>query len=452
MRPINIFTEPIEIVNISECNIEKTVNEHFQASITGYLRLEKEDESYFDHILEKQFIIKALTQENVEITLFRGMISDIEVDRKVGAAWISVHAQSNTAKLDVEHHIRTFQGTDQTYRQIIDAVIAGRKDIAMIQPRGKGLRTEGLVVQYEETDWQFLKRLASQLNTVLVSDCTNDHICFYFGNPEKRGEVVFDANEYKMKRYHDIKKGESVEYIMESRENGNLCEQIYVDGKPNYVYKIKCRIDSHELIYEYTLRPLSGFEVSESVNGKVAGISIMGTVTEVSDTHVRAKLLCESDYDFSNPIWYTFSTVYSSQDGTGWYCMPEKGDMVRLFIPSSKEQEAYAVSAVHLENNHDLRKNADEKCIRTKYGKEIRMTPDKILITNNRGIFIKIDDNEGIVIKSNQKIQMISENEIEISGEQVQLEGRNGVLLMEGPNMLMVRDGIKEQGMNIEHR
>lgn len=452
MQPINIFTEPIQLTNIVECSIDKMVNEHFQAVVTGYIHLEEEEESYFNRMLETAFIIKASTEEQGEVTLFRGMIRDIQVNMADGLTKVSICAQSNTAKLDVLQHTRTYQGSRQTYREIIDTVLSYHKDTAVIQPKGKGQRPEGLTVQYEETDWQFLKRLASRLHTVLVADCTNDHICFFFGAPEKKGDTELTTSEYQMRRYSDYKRGEAVEYRYKSREIRNICERIRVKGYAYYVYQIKCRMENHELGFEYVLRPSSGFEAAEVYHRGMAGISIMGKVTDVSDTHVRVSLLSEADYDFGKKIWFPFSTVYSSPDGTGWYCMPEKGDQVRLYIPEHKEQDAYVMSAVHLENDHDLRKNADEKSIMTKYRKEIRLTPDKILLTNHKGISITLDDNEGIIIKSNRKIDIISEHGIEMKGEQIRLEGQDGVFLMEGPNMLMVRDGIKEQGMNIEHR
>ena len=132
--------------------------------------------------------------------------------------------------------------------------------------------------------------------------------------------------------------------------------------------------------------------------------------------------------------------------------MPELGDRIRLYIPGHQEKEAFVISAVHMDNEHGLRENPDEKCIRTIHQKEIRLTPDKIVLTNHKGLSITLDDNEGITIKSNQKINIISENEVEIKGARIQIEGQSGVIMMEGPNMLMVRDGIKEQGMHIEHR
>lgn len=451
MKAINIFTEPFRLTDITECRIEKTVNEHFQTQITGYIS-QAEEETYLDRMLEITFIVKAKTEEQEEISLFRGCISDVLIYKEDGMTRITVCAKSKTMLLDIGRHTRTYQGEDQTYRQIVDDILSYHEHTALIQPKGKNNGTRGLVVQYEETDWQFLKRLASQLNFPLVPDCTNDHICLFFGNPERRGEDRAELTEYRMRRYVDYVGRESVEYLIKTRQIYQLCKLIYIKNTPCFVYHVKGEMERQELQFEYTLRPGAGFGVPEIVNEKLRGISVMGEVDDVRDTRVRVRLFSENDCDFRNPIWFSFSTVYSSPDGTGWYCMPEKGDHVRLHIPGNREEDAYVISAVHLENEHGFRENPDEKIIRTKFQKEIRLTPDKIVITNHKGISLTMDDREGITIRSSSKINIISENEIEIKGEQIQMEGQKGVILMEGPNVLMVRDGIKEYGINIEHR
>lgn len=451
MKAINIFTEPFELGNIQVCRIDKVVNDHFQAAVSGYVCMET-DEFYSKYVPGTGFVIKASTEENEDITLFRGIIQDIRIYKEKGVVRVTVCAKSKTTLLDMGNHIRTYQGKDHTYRDIIDQVLSYHKDTAVIQPKGKGSRIGGLVVQYEETDWQLLKRLASQLNTVLVPDCTNDHICFYFGNPRKKEVCRLESEERRMRRYLDRNGKELTEYSVNSRHIYNLCECMTVNHSPYYIYKIRGYMDKQELWFEYTLRSLTGFEVPEVYNESLSGISIMGTVKEVSGIRVRIDISCEADISFGNAIWFLFSTVYSSPDGTGWYCMPEQGDRIRLYIPGKQEKEAYVISAVHLDNEQGLREDPDEKCIRSIHQKEIRLTPGKIVLTNNKGISITLDDKEGITIKSNQKINIISENEVEIKGAQIQLEGQSGVLLMEGSNMLMVRDGIKEQGMHIEHR
>jgi len=38
--------------------------------------------------------------------------------------------------------------------------------------------------------------------------------------------------------------------------------------------------------------------------------------------------------------------MYASEDGSGWYCMPEMGDDVRIELPNTNEGDAFAVSSV----------------------------------------------------------------------------------------------------------
>lgn len=451
MRPINIFLETYEKLEIKECTINKMVNEHFTASVTGYIKGE-EDEKRIYSLLNSPFVIKVITDEQEEISLFRGQIQDMYLSTEGGLRKLKIQAVSNTIELDKDKHIRTFQGVGQTYRQIMDTIKSNHKNTAVIYARGKGITTNGLVVQYMETDWEFLKRLSAQMNTVLVADCTNDHTCYYVGNPEKRGKAQLDLTNYGIRWYKDCVKGQAVEYLLKSREILNLCESIMIEGKQYYVYSVIGSICKEEIVFEYILRPLSGFQVQPYSHNAIAGISIIGTVIDVNDTSVQVLLSSEVDESYGNPIWFSFSSVYSSPDGTGWYCMPEKGDRIRLYIPDEQEVHAYVISAFHVENEQNLRNNPDEKSIRTKYNKEIRLTPGKILITNHKGMSMTLDDKKGITVKSNKNINILSEEGIEVKGEEVVMEGKQGVYFMEGPNLLMVRDGIKEQAVNIEHR
>lgn len=452
MSLVHIFTEPFEILDITDCDIVMTVNEHLTAVITGHIRLEDDRDTFINGVMSQTFIIKALTEDGEEVPLFRGDIREIFMDSEGGIGRITVTVESKTARLDTENHFRMFQGIGQTYRQIADAVLSSVNSVSTIYSKGKGVQAKGFVVQYGETDWQFLKRLASQLNTVLVADCTNDSICFFFGNPAREGNGALDMQECRMRRYINFEGRESVEYVVQSRKMLKLCAQVPIAGNSYYVYKIKTSYKTKEIIFEYILRPANGFRVPSISHEAIRGVSITGEVIEVRDTRIRIRLSSKADYDFGDSLWFPFSTVYSSPDGTGWYCMPEEGDQIRLCVPDSREETAYAVSAVHLDNHAGLRTNVDEKSIRTKYGKEIRFIPKQILITNHQGMSIILDDDEGILIKSNEKVEITSESGIELKGGKINIEGKKGVILMEGPNMLMVRDGIKEQGMNIEHR
>ena len=62
----------------------------------------------------------------------------------------------------------------------------------------------------------------------------------------------------------------------------------------------------------------------------MAGCSFMATVMDVKRDKVQIEVEQDEWGAADGKKWFLFSTVYSSGDGTGWYCMPEIGDSVRL--------------------------------------------------------------------------------------------------------------------------
>ena len=141
----------------------------------------------------------------------------------------------------------------------------------------------------------------------------------------------------------------------------------------------------------------------------------------------------------SGSCWYSFSTVYSSADGTGWYCMPEIGDTVRLYFPTSKEQEAYVVSAYH-ESGASLRKHPECKFWRNKEGKEIQLSPERILLTNNDGTYIELSDDNGI--------EIVSESSVTVkSGGSLSITSSNSSIEMSAPKKIRLKQGDTEMNL-----
>lgn len=112
--------------------------------------------------------------------------------------------------------------------------------------------------------------------------------------------------------------------------------------------------------------------------------------------------------------------------------MPEIGDHVRLYIPG-QEGDCFVMSAVHKETDN-ARQNPDDKSLKTKYGKEIRFTPNSILMTNNKGMMVEMKDEEGITIVSDKDIVIEAKDNVTITSE-------NGSLLLGAENSLQLKQG-----------
>ena len=96
---------------------------------------------------------------------------------------------------------------------------------------------------------------------------------------------------------------------------------------------------------------------------------LMKSVLSVSRDKVKVHIKADGSQDVGTAKWFPYSTVYSSPVGTGWYCMPEVNDKVRLYFPNEKEEDAYVISSIHLEGGTATgggeapRSNPDNKSI-----------------------------------------------------------------------------------------
>ena len=91
----------------------------------------------------------------------------MEIKEEKGYRIADIQAVSGTILLDQKKSNRVFQKKVQTYMGIASTVTADTEHSACILP-GSDMRTGGTLIQYQETDWRFLKRMAPQLGLPLV--------------------------------------------------------------------------------------------------------------------------------------------------------------------------------------------------------------------------------------------------------------------------------------------
>ena len=112
---------------------------------------------------------------------------------------------------------------------------------------------------------------------------------------------------------------------------------------------------------------------------------------------------------------------------------------MRLYVPDH-EENSFVMSAVHRETD-TARQNPEYKSFKTKYGKEILFTPDSILMTNNQGMMVEMNDNEGIIITSDKDIVVAAKEDLTIASG-------SASLLIAADNVLQVRQGGTSMTLN----
>lgn len=464
MKDVKLVITPFQFTELLECTVHKEVNQHFTAEIVGRIPPVDHDELVQRCPSGQAVRIDVVDETGLAQVFFKGVVRRISTKNVGGTRTLRVEAVSRTWLMDVKEHTRTFQHEPQTYQEVAEFIKKGY-DAAFIYTRGMDEAAGEIIVQYEETDWEFLKRIASQIHTVLVADQNNDNVVMCFGIPEKRiGHraapnmygVEKLVDEYTDKKEHHVDgigEADAIEYIVEEREIWLLCAPVQFLNQALFVYKAVTRYEGGELAHTYHLRTKKGFRTKRRNNDKLAGCSLTGRVIDVTNDFVKV----HCDADEAQPVgkakWFPYSTVYSHPVGTGWYCMPEIGDAARIYFPSECEAAGYAVSAVHLNQCSQRRMDPNIKTLCTIHNKEIEFTPDTIRITNNKGMTILLDDEKGICLSSDKDIELRAAGNIEIIGmKTVEIHGQSGVNLKQRHNQINIAGDIREWAEGVYHK
>lgn len=449
MKTFQLKTEPLHIRQISEFEIIKQVNEHICATMRGIIGRDEAEELLKKQKIDQEISVTCQEDGEEDKILLQGIIKEMQLKAEGMLYEIELTANSFTCLLDQNKKFRTFQNESMSFKELVKEVIEKYTNVSVICPLG-GDCIGKMQIQYQETDWGFLKRIASQLHSVLVVEGCLHKAAFYFGMREGKKNIVLPV-EACIVRDCVTDEGQYREYELESAQAAEIGDKVLYQNMQMQIYGVKIRLVNQEIKYFYQLRSSGKCGKKPYENPHLAGTSLTGEVVRVKEEKLRISIR-EDQGEQTEKRWFDYATVYSSPDGGGWYCMPETGDEIRLYFPDEKAEHAYVLNAVHMENS-DERKNPDIKYIRTKRKQEIRFTPNQIKITNNKGMSIELDDDKGISIKSSKDIILEAGKAIDInSGGLFMVKGRSAVILKQSNNMIAIRDGIREHGERIERQ
>ena len=436
-------------LDLLEMELEQQVNMHPTAVVKGHIAQPEASLFLQQATAEKLLVITANDSEGTGHTLFSGVLSGLSCITANDASTVVLQGIGHSSLCDVRREIRVFQDGGMTYEQVCQS-LTSQPGASFIVPENGADATGGMLVQYEETDWEFARRIAGRLGTVLIADARLDFPNISIGIPSGGKVYQEDPLEYTMvmdvAAYRDLKENgvRAVEdgqrgICYKSRQFYSLCDQVVVDGVGRLVYRRKISLEGSELIAAYELRTREGFQTREQHNMHLIGASLAGSVEKVEKDQVQVSLAY--DVEGGGKRWFAYSTPYSSPDGTGWYFMPEPGDEIRLHFPTQEEDAAYVVSSTHI--THGNRSDPEVKFIRTQRGQEITFAPDSIHITDGNGSSIRMDKKQGITLKTSKGIKIDAADDISIKGKSgVVVEGGKSVQIRQNDSLVQVQETI----------
>ncbi|MBO5055735.1 MAG: hypothetical protein J6C64_05185 [Lachnospiraceae bacterium] len=460
MKEYHLNTAPLTFLSILDIRIKEEVGEHGTATVTGYIEDEMEEEylAYLTgEVWEK---LEKVGKDGEREILFYGMITDFSIDSGYHQKKMTLQITTGSCLLDREKHLRSWQESSVTCEQIF-RMLCSEYPGSSVTFNSPLEEAEGkLVLQYYETDWQFLKRLASRKHKFLVAESGRKGAVFSYdlpkGEPAEFPEhgkytVKKELEEYRKKKSSgllSLQEEDSLIYVVQCRDSHRIGDYMTIHGRKLFICKIQSRLEKGELLHDCYLKLQKGMEVPEIRQEEMTGAALEAVIKKVKEDKVQAVILADENAGQEINIWYPYATVYSTPDGTGWYCMPEPGDRVRLIIPGGEEKEAFVASSVHMETDSADRKDPDVKSLKSKYQKEVRFTPETIVITNNQGTRIELTDKEGIHIVSAHSVMLEAAEDLTISSDTGSLiiAGTSSVSLKQGGTGIDLNKGITFTG------
>ena len=318
--------------------------------------------------------------------LFFGYLYSVKTGKEHGKWELSLTYVSASFEMDVTRRSRVFYRQKDRYLDVIGKVSALYPG-SQIQDKASGeTPCPGAFLQYEETDWEFLKRLASHFSAFLIPDTSSRLNRIYFGLPDiDNGKALWDKDFeilQDMDAFYRLGKGMKQEHTawrIRSPLILRMGENLIFNGIACTVAGIRIFSQKGEILQEYTLRRRDGLVIRQEFNYEILGISLPVTVTSRKDNVVQVEFDVNQPYPSEEPsLFFTYGIESSS-----FYCMPEVGSRAHVYFPDRNDWNAVAVHA--LNPGDGAGRNPDNKRFSSPDGAAMQLNPASYSFQSDTG-------------------------------------------------------------------
>lgn len=214
---------PYAVKAVRGFRIERKFNAHARCTFTAVMTEEEAEACLRRSSFEDSLALRKPAEPRAE-NWFAGGMTHVDIQMEDGIPLVQVEALSRTYAMDVQPRNRSYQNKHLTYTDAIAKLVADypggdAQNMATSEQAAIG----SLMVQFEETDWQFMKRLASRVGTVILPDVVMDLPRVYFGVPDLSWGMELKAKRYTLMKdraaYEELKahaEGSEAEHIHEA--------------------------------------------------------------------------------------------------------------------------------------------------------------------------------------------------------------------------------------------
>lgn len=387
-----------------------------------------------------------------DVVLFCGYLMNAFFEARADGNRLVLDLCDSACLLKRKRTSRSFQNLKAKYEDILKESLKDVKGTTL-RLKVKDKKIDKLIVQLNETPWEFLLRMASRFSASVFTDLTAPKPLVTIGLPDEKeadfgllddtieignlpgedDDVVLIggsvAYEYDDEQFNFLKANKSllaegINIVAEDfsvvNVSGNfpwvqLGYSVKFNNKKYRIKRVDAQFVNSILKTNYTLVSQNAFVVPIASPKNLRGRIFRAQVKKVEKDKIQAHLFdIDEKYDEQSTTWFPFATPYSSADGSGWYVMPEDNDYVRIIFPTEEAGDAFSSSSIntaYLEKPHN-------KSLKAPGGRELLLTDEGVeIIAEHQKTFIKLDKSKGISVVSANDITIFARKNISFSAD-----------------------------------
>lgn len=372
-----------------------------------------------------------IEQRETHENLFTGYVDEVSIEERQKDYFIlSLIVKAGSVLLDKKVHYRSYQEVSAMHADIIHKVAEEIPQVFVKSFVEEDRAIEKPLIQYGETNWEFIKRVASKRTEPVFVDEAEVEPKVYVGHLAGGSSDEFAGRcigEGMSDRYYQMGDffmgyGKSAYYYYKasSEKSYRVGQQVNFQNGKFYIFAKEAKLVQEEIQYTYKLVRDSYLRVPISYNMQFAGATILGKIEEASGETMKLKLQLKDEKDSS--VLYAYD--WKPEVGNLMYCMPQKGTTVSLYFPSNNEQEAYAINCIRKSGGRIFESSA--KTFLTEDSKFMVMAPEAMhfcAVPKQPNIYsqLSIVEDMEMVLASSGGISLTTSKGIAMSGPTIDL-------------------------------
>lgn len=431
-----------QIEFLAEFELTKRVGEHSRLIFSAAVS-ENVAENAFAYVGKN---ISVATDDGIPI--FFGRVETLELENSFGASRLKVSCVSLSILDDETPKSRIFHNPVQKISDVLNTKRLDLKNRLKISDGNASKVYPHVILQNQETNFQFIKRLAKtfglrlwlvdtmQPSSFLVDSCVHN-------NPRK----ITSSQIISLRRINDGRQ----KFFLKTKVNLPLGQVVNLEGFAAQLVTTAVTITLEHGVFNCFCEledlnvPTPKFADAPILSKTV---KLHATVKNIKDPENCGRIQVTfddkflEDMDKSHPLLIPWRTPYTGQNG-GFVFLPDPGDVVEVFFTN---EDVFCCSALR-ENPLDAEfQNVDEKFIANNSRQRILFrekslelrSAENSAVLNEQGITLTVGKNsvvmneQGITVTVDKNSVNVSGNGVTVNGNSVNINGNTANVTTDG--------------------